>query len=57
MPKKIRRVVTGRNDEGKSMIISDDPSPNVLVLPGVADFALTNLWVTDGSLADKRRPR
>src|SRR5512132_1762576 len=52
MPKKIRRAVTGHNEEGKSMIISDDPSPHVLALPGVEDFALTNLWVTDGSPAD-----
>ena len=52
MPKKIRRVVTGHNAEGKSVIISDDPSPHVLALPGVEDFALTNLWVTDGSPAD-----
>jgi mannose-6-phosphate isomerase-like protein (cupin superfamily) len=51
MPKKIRRVVTGHNEEGKSVIISDDPSPHVLALPGVEDFALTNLWVTDGSPA------
>src|SRR5512132_4241095 len=52
MPKKIRRAVTGHNEEGKSMIISDDPSPHVLAVPGVEDFALTNLWVTDGSPAD-----
>jgi naringenin degradation protein FdeH len=45
-------VVTGHNEEGKSVIISDDPSPHVLALPGVEDFALTNLWVTDGSPAD-----
>ena len=49
MPKKIRRVVTGQNEEGKSVIVSDEPSPHVLALPGVA---LTNLWVTDGSPAD-----
>jgi hypothetical protein len=52
VPRKIRRVVTGHNEEGKSVIISDDPSPHVLALPGVEDFALTNLWVTDGSPAD-----
>jgi naringenin degradation protein FdeH len=52
VPRKIRRVVTGHNEEGKSVIISDDPSPHVLALHGVEDFALTNLWVTDGSPAD-----
>ncbi len=52
MPRKIRRVVTGHNEKGKSVIVSDGPSPHVLALPGAADFALTNLWVTDGAPAD-----
>jgi len=52
MTKKIRRVVTGHNEEGKSVIISDGYSSHVLALPEVEDFALTNLWVTDRSPAD-----
>ena len=47
----IRRVVTGHDEKGKSVIVSDGPSPHVLTLPGSADFGLTNLWVTDGSPA------
>ena len=49
MVKKIRRVVTGHDARGKSVILSDGPSPPVLLIPGRTDFGLTNLWVTDGA--------
>ena len=49
MVKKIRRVVTGHDARGKSVIVSDGPSPHVLLIPGRTDFGLTNLWVTDGT--------
>ena len=51
MVSAIRRVVTGHDEKGKSVIVSDGPSPHVLTLPGSTDFGLTNLWVTDGSPA------
>jgi mannose-6-phosphate isomerase-like protein (cupin superfamily) len=51
MLKPIRRIVTGHNAKGKSVIVSDGPSPHVLTLPGRGDFGLTNLWVTDRSPA------
>jgi len=47
MIKPIRRVVTGHDGRGRSVIVSDGPSPHVLTIPGRTDFALTNLWVTD----------
>jgi quercetin dioxygenase-like cupin family protein len=47
MIKSIRRIVTGHDPRGRSVIVSDGPSPHVLTLPGRTDFALTNLWVTD----------
>ena len=47
MLKPIRRIVTGHNAKGQSVIISDRPSPHVLTLPGRGDFGLTNLWITD----------
>ena len=47
MLKPIRRIVTGHNAQGKSIFVSDGPSPHVLTLPGAGDFGLTNLWVTD----------
>lgn len=52
MLKPIRRVVTGHNAQGKSVILSDAPSPHVLTFPGVPTFGMTNLWVTDATPAD-----
>jgi mannose-6-phosphate isomerase-like protein (cupin superfamily) len=49
MVKKIRRVVTGHDARGKSVIVSDGPSQHVLLIPGRTDFGLTNLWVTDST--------
>ena len=51
MVKPIRRIVTGHDAKGRSIIVSDGPSPHVLRLPGRDDFALTNLWVTDATPA------
>ena len=51
MIKPIRRIVTGHNAQGRSIIASDAPSPHVLTLPGRPDFALTDLWVSDGAPA------
>jgi quercetin dioxygenase-like cupin family protein len=47
MIKPIRRIVTGHTAQGRSVIVSDAPSPHVLTLPGRPDFALTDLWVSD----------
>lgn len=47
MIRKIRRVVTGHDAHGRSIFVSDGPSPHVLTIPGRPDFGLTNLWVTD----------
>jgi hypothetical protein len=47
MIKPIRRVVTGHDARGRSIFVSDGPSPHVLTIPGRPDFALTNLWITD----------
>ncbi|HSF04703.1 MAG TPA: cupin domain-containing protein [Methylomirabilota bacterium] len=56
MLKPIRRVVTGHNRKGKSIIVSDGPSTHVLAIPGRPDFGLTNLWVTDASPASNEGP-
>jgi naringenin degradation protein FdeH len=52
MLRKIRRVVTGHNDRGKSIILSDAPSPHVLSLMDDPPFGLTDLWVTSATPAD-----
>ena len=51
MIKPIRRIITGHDARGRSIFVSDAPSPHVLTLPGRADFALTDLWVSDGAPA------
>jgi hypothetical protein len=48
----MRRVVTGHNAQGRSVLVMDGPSPHVLELAGMPGLALTNLWVTDGAPAD-----
>jgi quercetin dioxygenase-like cupin family protein len=45
MPKEFRRIVTGHNAEGKSIIVSDGPPAPI------AEF-----WATDGSPADNSNP-
>jgi quercetin dioxygenase-like cupin family protein len=47
MVRNIRRIVTGHDARGRSIFVSDAPSPHVLTIGGRTDFALTNLWVTD----------
>lgn len=56
MVKPIRRVITGHDAKGRSIIASDGPSPNVLPLAGVPSFALTDLWVTFDAPADNATP-
>jgi naringenin degradation protein FdeH len=55
--KPIRRVVTGHNAQGKSVIVSDGPSPHAMTLPGNPSFGMTNLWVTDRVPADNTGAR
>ena len=52
MLQKIRRLVTGHNAEGRSVIVSDEPSPHALVLMDTPACGLTNLWVTDTTPAN-----
>lgn len=52
MLQKIRRIVTGHNAEGKSIIVSDEPSPHALAMVEDPAFGLTNLWVTNSTPAE-----
>jgi len=45
MPRAIRRVVTGRNAQGKAVFISDGPAPAVFDR-GPGATAVTELWET-----------
>jgi len=51
MTRPMRRIITGHNSAGRSVILSDAPSPHVLELAGMPGLALINLWVTDGAPA------
>lgn len=42
-----RRVVTGHNDAGKSVVVSDGPSPRHVTITGMKDFSITGVWATD----------
>jgi hypothetical protein len=51
MARPMRRVVTGHDAGGRSVIVSDGPSPHVLELAAMPGLALINLWVTDDAPA------
>lgn len=40
----IRRVVTGHDAAGRSVILSDGPSPHVMPFLGIPNFAVTDFW-------------
>jgi len=46
-----RRVVTGENEQGRSIIISDGPAPHQTVPAAVPGMQASVLWVTDCSPA------
>jgi quercetin dioxygenase-like cupin family protein len=52
MLKPVRRVITGHDARGRSIIVSDGPSPNTLALLESPAFGLTDLWVTGDTPAD-----
>ena len=51
MVKAIRRIVAGNDDTGKAAILSDGPSPDVVLDPARPGFASTRIWVTDSAPA------
>jgi naringenin degradation protein FdeH len=52
MLKPIRRVVTGHDAQGRSIIAGDAPSPNTIAISESPPFGMTDLWVTHGAPAD-----
>jgi hypothetical protein len=48
---RVRRVVTGHDVDGKSIIASDGLAPNVKEMPSFPGLALTDLWETKGAPA------
>ncbi len=49
--KQVRRVVTGHNSDGKSVVLMDAIATSVLANPARPGRGLTDLWVTDGAPA------
>ena len=47
----VRRIVVGESAPGKVAIFSDGPSPDVRGDPARPGFAMTRLWVTEGTPA------
>jgi hypothetical protein len=45
----IRRIVTGHDDQGRSCIVEDGPSPAVRLVSERPGYRVTNLWRTVGS--------
>lgn len=52
----IRRVVTGHDAEGRSIVLSDEACPHVQCILGIPTLASTELWSTREMPADNERP-
>ena len=52
MVRRYRRVVTGHDAQGRSVILMDGESPHSFVLEKAGGLRLTELWETTSSLAD-----
>lgn len=50
----IRRVVTGNDDNGRAMVVSDGPAGNVKQSPHRPGVVISNLWMTDAMPAKVR---
>ncbi|MDN3722330.1 hypothetical protein QW131_31750 [Roseibium salinum] len=44
MSRYVRRVVTGHDETGKAIVVSDGPATNILERPSRPGVALINLW-------------
>ena len=54
MVERIRRVVTGHDEEGRSAFVSDGAAGAVKEMDSMPGLALTELWRTSGAPADNR---
>lgn len=53
---KVRHVVTGFDNEGRSTIVSDGASPAIKSIPGRPDYYSTNVWRTGAAPVDITEP-
>ena len=47
MPMEFRRVVTGLDDDGRAVVISDAPTPHLLERPNRPGVRMHNMWRTE----------
>ncbi len=52
----IRRVVTGHDENGKAVVISDETATSILKRPSRPGVTMTNLWQTSETPADFNGP-
>ena len=52
----VRRIVTGHDADGKAIVVSDGPTPNVLKPDNRPGVEIHNLWVLDESPAKVHGP-
>ena len=57
MVEKIRRVVTGHDENGKSVFLVDGEATAVKEMDSMPGLALTDLWRTDGAPAENAGDR
>ena len=50
--KRFRRIVTGHDAQGRSVIVADDVCPHVMPIMDQPNFAVTDFWKTAGTPAD-----
>jgi hypothetical protein len=50
--KRFRRIVTGHDQQGRSIFLSDDASPHVMPIMDQPNFAVTDFWKTSATPAD-----
>jgi hypothetical protein len=55
-PPPIRRIITGHDEQGRSCIIEDGPSPAIRLVAERPGYRVTNLWRTVGAPADINAP-
>ena len=55
MAARTRLVITGNNDRGRSVIVSDRDAPHIRVFERYGGTAVTDLWITTSMPADNKR--
>ncbi len=52
MAKTFRRVITGHDENGVAVVVSDEPATQILQRPSRPGVTLTNFWISDGTPAE-----